>query len=623
MSLSANQLAPVRARGFVRAVLAAAPDAVDPPRTVPDDLVGDAELLVSELVTNALVHAGTDIDVTCTLEPGPPPQVLIGVVDQHPSADLRGRTGGGGEDAPHEGRFGLPLLRALAESWGVTYGRTQKTVWFRLDTTEYAPGAAAGSPDGRRTAAEPGVRANAAPVRSAAGRGGAAAPEREPEPEPVSPPVREPAPVPVPVLEPEPEPQPAEWTDRGGRSFLAETSELLAGQFDEDMVAVLAGQLLVPRIADWCGVWLTTDSGVMQLSRVLHTDEQRIAALRQELAPSPPARSPTAGVPWPWPTSAGDTGGSALAFPLTAGGISVGVLLLGRKGPLHMTVSVTRMVEDMARRVAQAVLTARQYTRQATISQVLQRRQLPSFLASIPGVDTAIVYEPHGEGQTVGGDFYDLFPKGDRRWCFLLGDVQGKDPEAMSITGLARHLVRLLAREGHGVESVLGRLNAAMAEESADARAAAIASGSDKAGPRFLSLLYGELYVDPSTGDAHCTVASAGHPLPLLLTADGSVRPAAEPQMLLGIDEHTDFSASAFHLAAGDTLLCVTDGVTERRSGQWELDDDEGLAAVLRGCAGLGAKAVAEQVRRAAHDFGNTPIEDDLSVLVLQAVLRS
>ena len=34
---------------------------------------------------------------------------------------------------------------------------------------------------------------------------------------------------------------------------------------------------------------------------------------------------------------------------------------------------------------------------------------------------------------------------------------------------------------------------------------------------------------------------------------------------------------------------------------------------------GLGAKALAEHVRRAAHDFGTGPVEDDLSVLVLQA----
>ncbi|AXK35676.1 hypothetical protein DVA86_26610 [Streptomyces armeniacus] len=649
MSLSANQLAPSRARGFVRAVLEAAPRAAAGASTgagtgagtgpgsagvrkVPDALVDDALLLVSELVTNALVHAGTDIDVTCALEPGPPVRVLIEVADRHTDGHLHrhtGSAGGGDADEPQEGRFGLPLLGAVAESWGVTYRRTAKTVWFRLDPAEYGAGTAGGAPP------EPVPRPVSVPE-----------PVRAPQPVPA-----EPAPRPPTAAAPQEPRQLPPWTDRGGRSFLAETSELLAGQLDEDMVAVLACQLLVPRIADWCSVWLTTESGGMRLARVLHADERRIGALRHELeASAPPARSRTAGVPWPWPRSAGGgaavngdangdangdgnggggdglgsrngTGGSALTFPLIAGsGVTVGVLLLGREGQLQTTVSVARMVEDVARRVAQAVLTARQYMRQATISRALQRRQLPSFLPSIPGVDTAIVYEPHGEGQTVGGDFYDLFPKGDHRWCFLLGDVQGKDPEAMSITGLARHLVRLLAREGHSVESVLDRLNVAMAEEGAEALAS---SGGEKAGPRFLSLLYGELYVDPVTAATRCTVASAGHPLPLLLSADGAVRAAAEPQMLLGIDESVEFSASAFDLAAGDTLLCVTDGVTERRSGRWELDDNDGLAAVLGGCAGLGAKSVAEQVRRAAHDFGNTPIEDDLSVLVLQAVPRA
>jgi serine phosphatase RsbU (regulator of sigma subunit) len=262
------------------------------------------------------------------------------------------------------------------------------------------------------------------------------------------------------------------------------------------------------------------------------------------------------------------------------------------------------------------VVTARNYTRQATISRALQRRQLPASLADIPGIDTAIAYEPCGEGQIVGGDFYDLFPLGDRRWCFLLGDVCGHDLEAMSVTGLARHLVRLLAREGHGVESLLDKLNVAMAEESAEA----VASEGEEAGQRFLSLLYGELEPDPVTGCVHCTLASAGHPLPLRLSADGSVTPAADPQMLLGIDKQAEFHANSFDLAPGETLVCVTDGVTERRRDDRQLDDDDGLAEVLRGCAGLGAKAVVERVRQAAHDFSTKPIEDDLAVLALEAV---
>ncbi|MEU5210432.1 SpoIIE family protein phosphatase [Streptomyces sp. NPDC020742] len=589
--LPANQLAASGARKFVRALLterAAAPPATAGPgvAAISSELIHTAVLLTSELVTNAVMYAGTDIDVTCRIEHGPPPgseagedRATVGVVvevsDRHPSRGVRG-----GVDArTGEPGYGLQLVSALAESWGVTYRPAVKTVWFRLEGTEGRPRPA--TPERR---SEPPVRM-AHPVTGGGRVLGHA----------------------------------AEWADRGGPSFLAETSELLAGQLDQDMVTALAAQLLVPRLADWCAIWLTCEGGGMQLSRVWHVDERRITPLRADLERDPPTDMVrTAGTPWPWPETAGATpgGGSALAFPLVTRDTDLGILLLGRAGQLRMTDTVVRMVEDVARRVAQAVLTARQYTRQTSISLALQRRQLPASLASIVGVDTAIVYEPHGEGQTVGGDFYDVFPMGDRRWCFLLGDVQGKDPEAMSVTGLARHLVRLLAREGHGVESVLGRLNLAMAEESAEA----LELGGEQAGSRFLSLLYGELEVDPGVPGARCTVASAGHPPPLHLFVDGTVEPAADPQMLLGIDEGTEYHASTFALAPGETLLCVTDGVTERRCGNWQLDDNDGLIGVLKDGMGLGAKALAEHVRRAAHDFGTGPVEDDLSVLVLQAV---
>lgn len=591
--LPANQLAASGARKFVRALLterAGAPPATAGPgaAAISSELIQTAVLLTSELVTNAVMYAGTDIDVTCRLEHGPPAgneagggRAKVGVVlevsDRHPARGVRG----GVDSRTGEPGYGLQLVSALAESWGVTYRKSVKTVWFRLEATEGEPALAATEPEPR--AAEPPVRL-AHPVGQRGRVRGHA----------------------------------AEWVDRGGPSFLAETSELLAGQLDQEMVTSLAAQLLVPRLADWCAIWLSTEGGGMQLSRVWHVDERRINPLRADLEGDPPTDMVrTGGTPWPWPECAGtpSSGGSALAFPLVARDTDQGVLLLGRSGHLQMTENVVRMVEDVARRVAQAVYTARQYTRQTTISLALQRRQLPASLASIVGVDTAIVYEPHGEGQTVGGDFYDVFPMGDRRWCFLLGDVQGKDPEAMSVTGLARHLVRLLAREGHGVESVLGRLNLAMAEESAEA----VELGGEQASSRFLSLLYGELEVDPGVPGARCTVASAGHPPPLHMFVDGGVEPASDPQMLLGIDEGTEYHASSFDLAPGETLVCVTDGVTERRCGNWQLDDNDGLIEVLKDGMGLGAKALAEHVRRAAHDFGTGPVEDDLSVLVLQA----
>jgi len=305
----------------------------------------------------------------------------------------------------------------------------------------------------------------------------------------------------------------------------------------------------------------------------------------------------------------------------------LGTLVIGRAGTSRFPDEISGLVEDLSRRVALAIGAARQYARQATISAVLQRGLLPGAVAEIPGVRSALVYEPCDKGGP-SGDFYDLFPAGDGRWCFTVGDVQGKGPEAAVVIGLARPWLRLLAREGYGVPDVLDRLNQLLLDdaiEAADAAARAlVAVGGRPVAPgdgpqtRFLSLLYGEL-VPVGDGVVRCTLASAGHPLPLLLSPDGAVRTVAEPGTLLGVLEDATYTSETFELRSGETLLCVTDGVTERRSGSRQFDDGDGLAAALAGCAGLDAGLVAERIRRLVHEFGARPPEDDLALLVLQA----
>jgi anti-sigma regulatory factor (Ser/Thr protein kinase) len=137
-----------------------------------DALVDDAILLTSELVTNAVLHAGTPVQVTCRIV-GDDPDVAveIAVLDRRP-AQLR-------PDLPHSpaeaaertnGR-GLQLPAQLATAWGVTYAGTAKAVWFRMVLARRsrpaglaaaaaavpgqagAPGAAEASPPGH----EPGV----------------------------------------------------------------------------------------------------------------------------------------------------------------------------------------------------------------------------------------------------------------------------------------------------------------------------------------------------------------------------------------------------------------------------------------------------------------------------------
>ncbi|WP_266382642.1 SpoIIE family protein phosphatase [Streptomyces canus] len=628
-TLPGGPLAPGSARALLRAAFAEwAELALPGTEFLTDRQADDAVVVVSELVTNAVIHAGTDVELDCRLE-AHTGALVVEVLDHHPSRAPRDGDPEPSYGTPEYGR-GLRLVAALAETWGITYRTGAKTVWAQL------PAGGKEALDGIQAYA--GDRARDRALRVA----GILAPESPPSRAPVS-----------------PEPvsrggQDRDWLNRGALSFLAEASDLLAGQLDENLVAALAGQLIVPRLADWCAVWLEDEvagrwgsrpgeaesgtgwgeGGVSgpRLARVWHCSETRIEDLRQALEKEPPGTSGPdrpGPVPFPWPGGAlgpHGTHGSALAYRLTAGGRPLGTLVIGRAGLVSFPDEITGLVEDLSRRVALAIGAARQYARQATISAVLQRGLLPGAVAEIPGVRSALVYEPCDKGGP-SGDFYDLFPAGDGRWCFAVGDVQGKGPEAAVVIGLARPWLRLLAREGYRVADVLDRLNQLLlddATEAADAAARALASAGGRPmhpgdGPqtRFLSLLYGELA--PFDGGVRCTLASAGHPLPLLLGSDGEVRTTARPQTLLGVVEDETYTSETFELRPGDSLLCVTDGVTERRSGSRQFDDEDGLADALAGCAGLDAELIAERIKRLVHEFGARPPEDDLALLVLQA----
>ena len=326
---------------------------------------------------------------------------------------------------------------------------------------------------------------------------------------------------------------------RGRIGFLAEASELLASTLDQEKTISLIAQLVVPRLAAWCAVLLADDAGDLYPAYVWHADESLIDPLAGLLQMVPPPEADEAGRSWS--LSAGGTAltdeavvlaaDAAWCFPLAARGRSLGMVVIGRPRGDRPPREALELTEDLARRAALALDNARLYEQQQLTSQALQRSLLPPELPRIPGVDLSVAHKVAGEGNEVGGDFYDVFPAGENRWRFAIGDVCGTGPEAAAVTGLARHALRILAREGHDVVDVMGRLNQLILEEGPRAR--------------FITLLHGELTVlggAPGAGAGEegalfagggdgagaraavrLRLVSAGHPLPLLLRA----KPAA------------------------------------------------------------------------------------------------
>ena len=103
------------------------------------------------------------------------------------------------------------------------------------------------------------------------------------------------------------------------------------------------------------------------------------------------------------------------------------------------------LAQELGRRCATAVDNARLYTERCYIARTLQESLLPVDLPDIPGVEAAARFRPTGEGNEVGGDFYDMFETGNRGWTVVMGDVCGKGPDAAAVTALARYTLRAAA----------------------------------------------------------------------------------------------------------------------------------------------------------------------------------
>jgi serine phosphatase RsbU (regulator of sigma subunit) len=200
----------------------------------------------------------------------------------------------------------------------------------------------------------------------------------------------------------------------------------------------------------------------------------------------------------------------------------------------------------------------------------------------------------------VGGDFYDAFEIGGGVWIVTIGDVCGKGAEAAAVTGLARHTIRAAALREPRPSAVLQALNTAVLRELSD--------------DRFLTVC--GVRLRRAGQSVRLTICSAGHPLPLVLQADGGVTQAGMPNTLLGVLPEVHLRDQVLDLGPGDALVLYTDGVTEAAAPSGR-GGPEALVEALVGAAGLDAERIAAHVERTLIDPG-TQLRDDFAIVVLR-----
>lgn len=307
---------------------------------------------------------------------------------------------------------------------------------------------------------------------------------------------------------------------------------------------------------------------------------------------------------------------TATSPPLLADGrpdparLSAGLTYRGRElGRLEVVDQRTRefserdetILTQLAQLASVAISNAQLYERERTIAQTLQRSLRPGALPDVPGLSAAVRFRPAGENIELGGDFYDLYEAREGTWAALIGDVQGKGPDAAAVTALARHTLRAGSAYEARPSGVLALLHKALREQRSDGR--------------FCTVAHAHLQIAP--GRLHVELSCGGHPLPLVLHRDGGVQPVGRLGTLLGTDIEPQLYDVAIDVEDGDVLVLYTDGVTEVRRRRREVFGLSELTSLLRSCGGLPPDAVADRVEAAVLAASEGNLRDDMAILAL------
>jgi serine phosphatase RsbU (regulator of sigma subunit)/CHASE2 domain-containing sensor protein len=216
-----------------------------------------------------------------------------------------------------------------------------------------------------------------------------------------------------------------------------------------------------------------------------------------------------------------------------------------------------------------------------------------------PRLDADAILEP---ARSVGGDLYDLFRLDADRVGFVIGDVTGKGVPAALYMAMSKALTSfILTRENADLSGAIGSVNEELLRSGGDALSVTMIIG----------------VIDLTSGSV--SLVCAGHEDPITLKPDGAVathRLVGGPP--LGLVPY-DYPAEQLTLSAGDTLVLVTDGITEAQDKHGTLFGHDRLLATIK--PGTNANDLCQSLRDAVRAFedGIEPT-DDLTAMILRFV---
>ncbi len=403
-------------------------------------------------------------------------------------------------------------------------------------------------------------------------------------------------------------------------AFLAEASTRLLASLNTERCTELAVTLAAEHLADAAVLVapaagrrhpLAIGCGGRVTHRTERLDPSAVPGLAEALQGFPPVPSrwidPASLPAWAVPDDFDGPAGSVVVTPLPGPGFPAGALiLLRRSDQAAFDASEETFARVFAARAGAALSAARLYQDQADVTATLMADLLPPPLRRTHGVEFAGGYRTAKDTERVGGDFYDVHPgagPGDETLA-VLGDVCGKGLDAAVLTGKIRNTLHALLPLAGDHQNLLELLNGALL---------------DSRHTRFATLVLASVLRQGNR--TRLRVTSAGHPAPLIIRRDGTVREVETSGTLIGVLPDIRSTTAEAVLAPGETCVLFTDGVTEAKGGPLgeAMFGEERLRAALAQCAGMPAEAVVEHVQMLVAAWIDDNRHDDIAVMAITA----
>ena len=269
-------------------------------------------------------------------------------------------------------------------------------------------------------------------------------------------------------------------------------------------------------------------------------------------------------------------------------------------------------IRDITERKAVEVRTSQLQLRDRSIALALQRPILfqPKEDA-FSGLAVQTVYEMASDEALVGGDFWDTFAFDNGHVALVLGDVMGHGLTSAIFTTELKHMMRAYVREHEQPARILYQMNRFLYESGRLFDQRINSEGGESAVCIALAI------VERETGAGALTIA--GMEPPILVRASGETTQVAANGLSLGIIANQKYRQIDFQLDTGDTLVFVTDGITEARKGH-EFLDSGGLMRLAEAGSRGSLKVMADAILNGAREFADGKLHDDVSAILVRRI---